>query len=245
MLVSWDIIKDFSLTRGTPIQWIDLGYSYHTKCFDSFFVLECDLNKGTEECTDFEDNFKNNGNKKINQTDSDGAQIINPKLATLGRVYQSMFCTLTTAKYSGVVAKNPDNTTNSQFVYKIYDSAGDEITDGINEADAVLTTLEWRPDSSYDIQGFCVYQQTQPTADIFLSGIMAHNIPAEYGGSKVAIRGCNIKYANYGNRETDWVGDSASVIQYDGTYFSHWNILKIYHGAGVQHDFMVEVVWYV
>jgi hypothetical protein len=95
------------------------------------------------------------------------------------------------------------------------------------------------------VQGFCVYQAAQPATNIYLSAVMAHNVPEEYGGSKVAIRGCNLKYANYGNRETDWVGDSASVITYDPVYYSHWNILKIYHDAGVQHSIMVEVVWYV
>lgn len=245
MVVTWSILKNFSVEKQISIQWIDLGYSYHAKCFDSMFVLECDILKDTDEGTDFELNFKDNGNKKICNLDSDGAQIVNPKLATLGRVYQSMFCTLITSKYSGVIAKNPDNTDNTQFLHKIYNAAGALITDSTNENLATLTTLEWRPTTGYDIQGFCVYQQTPPTTDIFLNGVMAHNVPAEYGGSKVSIRGCNMRYANYGNRETDWVGDSASVVDLDNTYYSHWNILKIYHNAGVQHPFMVEVVWYV
>ena len=246
MLVSWEILKDFSLTRKSSIQWIDLGYSYHTKCFDSAFVVECDLNKGTDDCIDFEANFKDTSNQKLDyKTDVDGAQIINPKFATSGRVYQSMFCSLETSKHNSLVSKDVDNGSNDQFVFKIYDVNGSEIMSGANESAAVLTTLEWRPTVGYDIQGFCIYQQTQPASDIYLNAIMAHNVPAAYGGSKVVIRGCNLKYGNYGNREMDWVGDSASVVDLDNTYYSHWNIVKIYHNAGVQHPIMVEVVWYV
>lgn len=245
--LSWTQFKNFVTDKNLQPQYVEDNLLYKLFAFDGPMSVTCLLNKDeSSDTVDFETNMMPSANQRLEpQKDTDGAQIINPKLATSGRVYQSMFCTLTTSKYGGVIAKNPDNTSNGQFVYKIYDVNGDEITSGTNENDAVLTTLEWQPATGYDIQGFCVYQQSQPTTDIYLNAVMAHSVPAEYGGSKIAIRGCNLKYANYGNRETDWVGDSASVIAYDGTYYSHWNILKIYHNTGVQHNIMVEVVWYV
>lgn len=66
MKVSWELFKDFVSTRSLSIQWLDLGTKYWMKAFDGNFELECELSKSPSDVTDledFEDNFKDNGNK--------------------------------------------------------------------------------------------------------------------------------------------------------------------------------------
>jgi hypothetical protein len=67
MIVDWLIFKDFVTSRSLSIQWIDDGQTYFMKAFDSYFSLECNLNKSNlnDYLTDFENNFKANGNKQI------------------------------------------------------------------------------------------------------------------------------------------------------------------------------------
>lgn len=63
MLVSWNIIKNFAIDRSLSIQYIDLSDSYDLIAFDGLFKLECNLPKdGSSDQTDFETNFKAQGN---------------------------------------------------------------------------------------------------------------------------------------------------------------------------------------
>lgn len=247
MDLSWSEFKTY-LSNKTNAQkhYVELEDAYIIEAINGPFRINCIISKGTSDATDFTTNYQVAWDKDWGlKLDTDNAQIVNPKLATEGRSYQSIFATLTTAKYNGVIAKDENNQNDTQFVCRIYDANGDEITSSANESQAVLTTVEWEPTVAYDIQGFCLYQKAQPTTDIFLNVIAAHHIPAAYGGSKVAIKGCNLRFAPYGARESDWVGDSTSAIALDTTYYSHHQILKLYHNAGVQHEAMLEVIWYV
>lgn len=244
--VSWATFKSFVDTKGLRGQYVEDTLNYYLYCFDGGFTLECSLAKdASSDTVDFEDNYKDNFNLPIEIIDSDGATIVNPKLATQGRGYQSLFAWTTIGKYDGMKCRDENNNLTSMFTQKIYNAAGDEITSALDEGTAVKTEIEFKPDRSYDIQGFCVYQKEQPTTNIFVNCISAHHVPAEYGGSRVAIRGCNLRNAPFGAREMDWVGDSTTAVNYDPTYLSHEHLMRIFHDAGVQHNIMIEVIWYV
>lgn len=250
MKLSWAEFKAIVDAKIILVQYVETDSSYRISAFDGPIVYLTSIHKTNADdasnLTDFEDNYKADANKKLGQAqDPDGAAIVNPKLATDGRRYQSMFAGLTTSKYGGMYCKDANNDDSTIFVHKIYDVAGDEITSSGGEANAVLTVFNFNPSASYDIQGFCLYQKTQPTSNMFLSAVAAYLVPAIYGGSIPSIVGCNLKFAPYGNKEIDWVGDSCSPITYDPDNFTHWHQLKIYHDAGVQHEMMVEVIWYV
>lgn len=72
MQVDWLEFKQFVDDRGLSVQWIDWKGSYWLRAFDSFFSIECVLKKqdpipqgsGLE---DFVNNYKNNGNKKLDE----------------------------------------------------------------------------------------------------------------------------------------------------------------------------------
>lgn len=67
MQVKWEIFKNFVNERSLSIQWISLGNRYSMKALDSNFSLSCDIHKEleTSDCEDFEQNYKDNGNKGI------------------------------------------------------------------------------------------------------------------------------------------------------------------------------------
>jgi hypothetical protein len=67
MLVNWDVFKTF-INSNISVQSIDLDRSYWLKLFNGPFEIECNINKDTDECTDFETNFKSHCNKIIKST---------------------------------------------------------------------------------------------------------------------------------------------------------------------------------
>jgi len=63
--VTWAEFKNFVTQRNLSIQFVEMRGNYFMKAFDGFFNLECILSVGTgdSDTTDFETNFKTNGNK--------------------------------------------------------------------------------------------------------------------------------------------------------------------------------------
>lgn len=69
MLVEWNIFKSFIDERSLSTQWVDLGSKYWLKAFDGNFYLECIIVKDLPDTTDqsdFETNYKDNGNESPN-----------------------------------------------------------------------------------------------------------------------------------------------------------------------------------
>lgn len=67
--VAWPELKSFITTRSLSAQWVIANSSYYIYAFDGPFALSCqiDMAQGddtpTNDQTDFETNFKNNGNQ--------------------------------------------------------------------------------------------------------------------------------------------------------------------------------------
>lgn len=243
---SWSQFKTLVDSKSLTIQFLEHSGRYDLSVIDGSYQIRYPLAKnGGADQIDFETNYKVIANKKLESRDPDGASVVNPKLATQGRNYQSLFASSVLGKYAGIISKDISNADSGLFIQKIYDAEEIEITDSTNEGNAILTTIEWKPTHSYDIQGFCVYQANQPASDIFLNAIQAHNIPLELGGTKVVIQGYNLRLGPFGNRGVNWVGDSTTTVEYDPNYLSHESILKIYHPTNTSHEILIEIIWYV
>lgn len=63
MLDSWNNIKNISTAYGRSIQYVEFSDSYNIAMNHGSVTRECTLNKGTEDCNDFEANYKSDGNK--------------------------------------------------------------------------------------------------------------------------------------------------------------------------------------
>ena len=65
MQVVWSIFKQFLQEKSTYPQYVDLGRSYWMKAFNGSFELDCSIDKDTDDCVDFETNFKASSNQQI------------------------------------------------------------------------------------------------------------------------------------------------------------------------------------
>lgn len=62
----WSSFKSFVTTKSSALQYFDINSNYYLYAFDGFFGVECLLPKDDgSDVTDFETNFKSNGNKLI------------------------------------------------------------------------------------------------------------------------------------------------------------------------------------
>jgi hypothetical protein len=244
--VSWSTFKSFVDGKGLRLQYVEDTENYYAYAFDGQFGLECALAKDeSADTVDFETNYVAIANLPMESIDADGAKLVNPKLASSGRTYRSTFINFDTSDLDSLVVSGWAGTDLGIGEIKLYDALGDEITDNADKANAVVTLVTMNQTSTFDLQGFCIYQSAQPATDMYANACIAPHIPAIYGGTVELVQGCNLKYANYGNREMDWVGDSASTVTFDGTNYSHILGLKIIHNAGVTHHLQCEVIWYV
>jgi hypothetical protein len=68
ILVNWSTIKNFFTSRNVPLQYVEENNFYHLKAFDSYFSVSCNLLKdNSDDVNDFEDNYKEDANKRISE----------------------------------------------------------------------------------------------------------------------------------------------------------------------------------
>jgi hypothetical protein len=250
--VSWSFFKDWAIqNKKLNFQAIlDTSNVYNLIAADGSISVRTRIEKkaqGFEDADqlDYELNFSQLANKKIDfAVDNDGAQLVNPKLAGDNTGYLATFFNFRTSDIDSLDSQAWDGSQTGLATIKLYDIVGKELSQA-NKDQAVCTVLNVAQTKKFYIQGFTIQQKTQPDVDAVLSAAFAPHIPKEYGGCKEVIQGCNLRYAPYGSREIDWVGDSTTGIDVDLDYFSHIMGLKIVHPPGFSHQLQCEVIWYV
>lgn len=246
MDLTWSQFKNFCANKPKlQYQCADIGDMVIVEVSNGPFKNSCVVHKDTAEYTEFLADWVSFCNKDLNVTlDEDGAQVMNPKLAGEGKAYQATFMDFKTSDPSSLSSVDWFGAPLNIASIKIFDVNGDELTEA-NKAQAVCTVLSVMRDADFYIQGFTIQQAAKPTEKVVLCAAFAPHIPKEYGGCKEVIQGCNLQLAPYDKREIDWVGDSASLIKFDSTYFSHIMALKLFHPPGFEHQLQCEVIWYV
>jgi hypothetical protein len=73
MELNWAEFKGFVQARSLSIQWFELNDIYLMKAFDGGLIVECRIPKTpvTADTTDFEDNFKDDGNDPLTLKEDD------------------------------------------------------------------------------------------------------------------------------------------------------------------------------
>lgn len=250
--VTWAFFKQWAiLNKKLSFQEVlDISDVYNLIASDGPIVVCARIKKEiqgaeSEDQLDYENNYSALANRKIDfAVDTDGAQLVNPKLAGENTGYLATFFGFRTSDNQSLDSKNWDGQQTNIGSIKIFDAGGNELSDE-NKDQAVCTVLTVAQTKKFFIQGFTLQQKTQPDADLILCAAFAPHIPKQYGGCKEVIQGCNLRYAPYDNREIDWVGDSTTGIDVDLQNFSHIMGLKIFHPAGFSHQLQCEVIWYV
>lgn len=202
MKVQWSLFKQFVDNKSLSIQWLDLDKIYSLKAFDGSFSLECELDKyptDTTDLSDFENNYKSNGNKPLWQYDTDGAQIVRIKAAKKGWSFAAVPVEITTASLLGsLFCKDAAGVDISGISCKIYNNSDVEITTaGLANANLLTctkTVLDVELPYDFELIGGDLRINSNPGSDIRLWIVGAPDIPAQYGGSKEFASGINLKF---------------------------------------------------
>jgi hypothetical protein len=240
MLVSWEIFKSVCVAKSLSMQWLDLGESYELRLFDGMFGLECTIVKtDTAAVTDFETNFKLNGNSNLSQGDADGAQIVRIKAAKKGWTYAAIPLEFKTAEINSLYSKLVDGTNRPGISLKFYNQSGQEITtEGlleINESTIIRSVIDFEPSYDYEIIGgeLRIDQDITSLQDCRLYIIAVPDVPANMGGSKEMAGGINLRYlAPQNTMVVD--GRVSKTLIYDPIYHTNKIRLIFEHTAGLK-----------
>lgn len=77
--VEWSELKSFIDERGVSPQYVELSRYFIIHTFDGSFALKCEIDKDPSDTTDLDDwnnNYKPNGNKRIEHNDPSGLPVV-------------------------------------------------------------------------------------------------------------------------------------------------------------------------
>lgn len=239
--VDWTNFKNFVSERGLSIQYLDINGIYYLFAFDGIFSLTCKLEKSSPnpnvEQSDFETNFKANGNKKVGiPRDSDGSPLQRTKMTTSGWGYQLHGIEFKTSQLNSIYSKNANGDDLGFSTIKCYDSNGNELTTQIDCAlSAVKTVIDWEPTHDYEALGGFFKLTTIPVVDIRLWVIGVPDVPANYGGSKEFVSNINLKFIGL-EEGIKADGRTPKYMTYDVNLHTNKLRLILTHPAGYMHD---------
>jgi hypothetical protein len=244
MQVTYNVLKEFAQSRSLSIQYVDIGNKYWLVAFDGAFSLETSLDKITEVdlVTDFETNYKANGNKKLDPRDSDGSPLQRTKITTTGWHYQLHGIEFETSVKDSNYSKKVDGTNYGFTSMKFYkdvsgtetEITGSDLNQTYLDANCIKTVIDWEPAHDLEVIGGMLKQQGTPSEDVRLWVIGVPDVSEAYGGSKPFVVNTNLKYI--GIEEGVKVdGRAPKYMTYSSTYHTTKLRLMFRHSAGFKH----------
>jgi len=257
IFVNWSDLKDFVDDKQISIQYLDIGGIYHLRAVDEVLVLGCELKKtatpGSDQL-DFENNYKDDANKKIKEIDDEGRQISRIAAGKKGWTYLAHPIEITTSTIDGAFSADYTGTARIDFDMKLYDAQDAEITvQATADTDCVKTVVTFKPLYDYEIISGNIHQCCATTEDIriwVLGGAfaVASNTPISV---KEFVGGLNLKNISVNDHiETD--GRASKLMVKDitskglpfPTYQGNCFQFIIRHPAGEKHDIMTVLEYF-
>ena len=241
--VSWTELKNFIDNRSLSCQYLDIGGKYYITAIDGLYALSCEMLKdGGSDQTDFDTNYKSEGNKSF--TDADGATVIRPKAAKKGWTYHMCGIEFETSVLNSIYHKDVNGNDLNETTYKLYDSNDNEITvQATADTDCVKTVIEFEPTYDYEIIGGTIkyIDSTNPLNTDFRVWVIAvPDLTPAQGGSKVMVESVNLQYVDPANGvEAD--GRASKLMAYDATYHTNKLQITVKHPAGGKEKFMLAL----
>ena len=229
--VSWKELKDFIDKRALSCQWLDIGGYYYLAALDGPYSLHCQLLKdGSVDQTEFETNYKTNGNKSF--TDADGSALTRPKAAKRGWTYHLCGVEFETSVLGSIYHKDVDGVDLGDTTIKFYNNADTEITtQGTADTDCVKTVIEFEPTYDYEIIGGTIKTEAEVTSDYRVWVIAVPDLTPAQGGTKVMVENINLKFIDPNNGvEAD--GRVSKLMTHDATYHTNKLQVVVKHPAG-------------
>lgn len=244
--VSWSDLKAFISSRSLSIQWITAKDTYFLWAIDGPMELSAQIQisdpiEGGSDQEDFENNYKNNGNKKLSEPrDSDGSPLNRVKITTTGWAYQLHGVEFKTSQLDSVHEEKVDGTNYGFTTIHCYKDNGNggytACTDQSDvDANCIKTVVDWEPTHDYEIVGGMFKQKEIPDDDIRVWVVGVPDVPEQYGGSKSFAASLNLKY--FGIDEGIKVdGRAPKYMTYSAIYHSNKIRMILKHSPGTKHD---------
>jgi len=240
--VSWTAFKSFVQARGLSIQFIESSTSYNLIAFDDSFILECFLIKDPSDTTDlldFENNFKSNGNKQLENKDVDGAVLGRLKIAKSGAIFQLNGFSFESSVVGSGNCVDVNGNDLGFVTLKLYKADDSLITDqSIADTDCVKSVLDWEPTFNFEIIGGLIEQVDPPSENIKLFVIGVPDIPENYGGSAVFVNNINIKFIKDALLLD---GRVPKYMIYNSSYHTNKFRFILIHPAGFKHQLQIAL----
>ena len=239
---NWTDFKAAADAKNISIQYIDTGSRYYLYLVDGPFALTCTLLKTDSDATDFEDNYKSNGNQSLVPRDSDGSPLQRGKTTKTGWHYQPHWVEITTSKIGGIYNKDDNGVDLGFATIKLYDdidsASATEITvQATADTDCVKTVVDWMPTHDYEVIAAKIFQDGKPSNDHRVYVVAVPDLtPAQGGSIPFSTGGINLKHLGTG-AAADTDGRSSKYMTYDATYKTNKFRIIINHPAGEQHTF--------
>lgn len=239
MEITWAKLKSVVDSKSLSIQWIDIDETYWMSVFDGPFELTCKLDKNGTETTaisEFETSYKANGNKRVDQRDSEGAPYFLPKYAPTGWSYEGHPIEFKTSQLNSVYSKDENENDYGFAAIKLYDANNVELTtQGDADLYCVKTVINWEPTVDYLIVAGRIASYETITQDLRVWVIGVPDIPFNSGGSRRFVGGANLRYV----REKSWLltdGKAPKRLNYSATYHTNKFRYVFRHSAGYKID---------
>lgn len=201
----WSKFKAQVDNKSLLVQYEENDDSYFIFAWDDVHEIHTSIIKespASANQTDFEDNYKTDGNSKISPIDAEtGGILSSPKFAVTGWTEQMFELEFETSKLGSIHEKDINDNDIGWAILKFYEAGDVEITGGnLNQAyldtNCVRTDLAWMPDVDYMVKGGWVSQITTPTVDVYVWTVGA-DLDAIYGGPQATFLegGLNMAFA--------------------------------------------------
>jgi len=248
--MDWTSFKSFVDSRDLSIQYIETDNYYDLYAFDSILKAYCGIVKPSSEVTDFEANYKANGNKKLEARDSEGHSESKRVMALDSMHYEPRSLDFVTSKLNSLYNRKHDNagiyegTDYGDAEALFWDSSNAQLVQGESESDVdfqtrltsycVKSEIYFTPDFSYAIKSGTIMVRETPDHDCYFWCMVAPHIAAEYGGQVPFLSGgYNLSFfAPMSFMKMD--GETTFLIVKDDTYLSHRLGVCIKHNAGYE-----------
>lgn len=202
-------------TKQLSVQMEEKDVVYRLYAFDGPVSYRCDILKETPISVDqeeFETTYKALTNEtisqevvitdgegtKVNQLDTDGAQIVRIKAAKKGWTYGAIPIEFKTGTTESFYSKLVDGTDRAGVSITFYDSDGIEIPEEdlplVTGTDIIRTVVSFEPQYDYEVIGGALRIGSDIAFDCRLWIIAVPGIPAHLGGSKEMAGGLNLKF---------------------------------------------------
>lgn len=180
--------------------------------------------------------------------DSSNREIVRYAITQEGWAFLAHFIEGTTSKLNSIYCQDYQGNEETQHYCKFYDSNGTELTTQQDiDNSCVKSVFTIKPEIDYEIVSGEIHQYVKPTTNVRLNTVIG---AVDNNGDLLSgvdfVRNLNLKFKDT-NKAIVTDGRTARMLvkETSGVPFDTNQIqIIIYHDAGIQHDFMVELEYY-